>query len=128
MSDNQLAPRYYSGLVGARFVDGGRGPLEFDCVGMLIEIQRRLGRTMPDYASNVSLLAGALVDHWDQVNSPQPGDGVLIRSVNPRWHVAVVIDSCRMISANEAAGCVCIERFDSPLYSRRIQGFYRWKS
>jgi hypothetical protein len=39
-------------LVGLPFVRGARGPLAFDCWGVVLEIRARLGlRVPPDYAS-----------------------------------------------------------------------------
>jgi|SRR5579864_2390035 len=122
-----LAPRLYSDLIGKPYADHGRGPEFFDCFGVLIEIQRRLGNRLPDYISNPDTLDEIRKDDWREVFTPEPGDGILIRSLDPRWHVAVAIDSYQMIHIRKE-GHVCIERFDDALWKRRIEGFYRWKS
>jgi cell wall-associated NlpC family hydrolase len=112
-------------LLGKPFQDGGRGPDAFDCVGLLIELQRRLGRAMPPYESNEHELSMALAS-WDRVESPEPGDGILIRSDNPRWHIGVVCGGGYMIHAFQARG-VSRERYDAFPWHNRIEGFYRWR-
>ncbi len=53
------------------------------------------------------------------------GDALLFYSTNPPWHIGCAIGPETMIHANERVG-VAVERFDSPLYRRRLEGAYRW--
>jgi cell wall-associated NlpC family hydrolase len=121
----QLPAALYSDLLVVPYVEKGRDMRGLDCVGLFVAIQRRLGRWLPLYESDAALLEIAMQD-WERVDSPQPGDGVLLRSTSPRWHLATVIGGNLMIHAKEEAGVV-VERIDTPLYARRIEGFYRWK-
>lgn len=43
-----VQPVSQGGLLGAKFVWGGRGPNEFDCWGLVIEIYRRMGIELLD--------------------------------------------------------------------------------
>ena len=117
-----------------------RGPDAYDCVGFFLEIERRLGFPVPAYASEVDAVALAVAD-WELVTDPQhsgssrtgpgpwgeqPGDAILIRSLNPRWHIGVVCGDGYMLHSREGAG-VAKERYNSFPWKARIEGFYRWK-
>lgn len=125
-----LSPRIYADLIGKPFVHGGRGPAEFDCWGLLQTVLRRAGHEPTDYPSNPELLRHALHDEWQPLERAQvrPGDGILLRSTDEKyvWHVGVVVDACRFLHARSGAG-VCVERYDSAAYARRIVAFYRYR-
>ena len=122
---NRLPFALYGDLLAVPYLKNGRTAAGLDCVGAFLEMQHRLGRTLPLYDSNAALLAGTLGE-WERVEVPEPGDGLLIYSANPRWHLATAISAVEMIHGKEGCGIV-VERFDSPAYARRIEGFYRWK-
>ncbi len=105
--------------------EDARGPDAYDCVGFFLEIERRLGFPVPAYASEVDAVALAVVD-WELVTDPQPGDAILIRSLNPRCISAwsVVMDIC---CTRVRARGVAKERYNSFPWKARIEGFYRWK-
>ena len=105
--------------------EDARGPDAYDCVGFFLEIERRLGFPVPAYASEVDAVALAVAD-WELVTDPQPGDAILIRSLNPRWHIGVVCGDGYMLHSREGAG-VANERYNSFPWKARIEGFYRWK-
>jgi cell wall-associated NlpC family hydrolase len=115
----------WADLLGKPWQKDARGPDAYDCVGLLLEIERRLGRSVPEYASDIRVVASALAA-CDKVDIPLPGDAILIRSANPRWHVAVVCGAGWMLHAREGAG-VLKERYNSFPWQARIEGFYRWK-
>jgi len=117
----------YSDLLTVPYVANGRTMRGLDCVGLFVTIQRRLGRWMSLYDSEPSVLDVALQD-WEQVDAPEPGDGILFRWHNRnRFHIAVAISRNQMIHAKDEAVGIAVERFDSPQYANRILGFYRWK-
>lgn len=113
-------------LLGKPWRKDGRGPDAFDCVGLLLEISRRLGSALPDYKSDLHELALALCGAWERVTDPQPGDGILIRSVDPDWHIGVVCGAGYMLHARPQCG-VTRERYNADPWHKRIEGFYRWK-
>lgn len=113
-------------LLGKPFQEGARGPAAYDCVGLLLELQRRLGIAAPEFASTPAQLAPALA-YWERVSDPQPGDGILLRSDDPPWHVAVVCGGGYMIHAHPSCGVVR-ERYNAFPWHKRIEGFYRWRA
>ena len=124
-----LAPRFYADLIGKPFIEYGRGPAAYDCFGLFIEIQRRLGRRVIDCIANPDTLDEVIQDDWIETVYPKPGDGILIRSVDPRYHVATVLDGSKMTMVHvDRNRHVCEERFDDVLWARRILGFYTWKN
>jgi cell wall-associated NlpC family hydrolase len=122
----RLSPRLYADLIGKPFREHACGPQSYGCVGLLLEVMRRLGHTLPAYEHDAGALWVAVGDlgEWEKVAIPQAGDGVLLRSNDPPWHVGVLIDPQTMIHAHPNAGVV-VERIDGALYRRRIEGFYR---
>lgn len=130
MASPSLPASICADLIGKPFLDGGRGPSAYDCWGVLQAVLHRLGKTPTDFPSNPDLLRYAIADEWQplEAHQVQPGDGVLLRSADPRWqwHIGVIFDGCHMLHAREGVG-VCIERFDSLTYQRRIVGFYRFR-
>lgn len=126
----KLQAKLYADLVGKPFLRGGRGPDAYDCWGVLQCVLRRLGHTPTDFPSRPELLRYALQDEWQPLEKHEirPGDGILLRSIDPayEWHVGLVLDRCWMLHAADGIGVVT-ERFDSPAHVRRIAGFYRFR-
>ncbi len=110
-------------LLGKPFASGARGPHAYDCVGLLLEIQRRLGVPLPPWGSHARELPGAMAC-WIAVADVQPGDGILFTSDDPPWHVGVVCGAGYMIHAHPSCGVVR-ERYDAFPWHNRIRGFYR---
>lgn len=115
-------------LVGTPFKYGGRGPDFYDCYGLVMELARRNGQTLPDFgfASNKALIAsmmGATMPQWQSLES-QPGAVVLIRIARFISHVGYQIDDHRMLHTWESSGGVTIGRLDD--WKQRIVGFYKY--
>jgi cell wall-associated NlpC family hydrolase len=115
----------WADLLGKPWRKDARGPDAYDCVGLLLEIERRLGFPVPAYASAVDAVALAVAD-WGLVAHPAPGDAILIRALHPRWHIGVVSGDGFMLHSREGAG-VLRERYNAFPWQARIEGFYRWK-
>jgi cell wall-associated NlpC family hydrolase len=115
----------WADLLGKPFVEDARGPDAYDCVGLLLEMQRRVGNQVPAWGSDVNNLEPAK-EHWERVSDPQPGDAILIRSLDPLWHIGVVCGGGYMIHAHSSCGVVR-ERHNAFPWHKRIEGFYRWK-
>jgi len=113
-------------LLGKPWRKDARGPDAYDCVGLLLEIARRLGYLIPAYASTVSELDLART-HWEPTTDPQPGDAILVHSADPRWHVGVVSGGGYMLHSTQDIGEVVRERYNSFPWQARLEGFYRWK-
>ena len=115
----------WSDLLPKPWRKDARGPEAYDCVGFFLEIERRLGFHVPAYASEVDAVELAVAD-WELVTDPIPGDAILIRWLNPRWHIGVVCGDGWMLHSREGVG-VLKERYNSFPWKARIEGFYRWK-
>ena len=116
----------YLDLVGKPFREHACGPSAYGCVGLLLEVMRRMGVALPAYAESEAALMAAIgaMGEWEKVAVPRAGDAVLMRSSDPDWHVGVLIDQQHMVHAHPHAGVV-VERVDGPMYRKRIEGFYR---
>jgi cell wall-associated NlpC family hydrolase len=128
-----IAPRAdLSDLIGRPFRFGGRGPLEYDCYGLCIEIYRRIGRTLPDFGSAVlPSVIDSMIDRnssaFIRVDHPSPWSLVTFTIRQP-WtsHIGVILgDGMRFIHVSQKV-CVCIERLDSLLWKNRITGYFEY--
>lgn len=127
-------------FAGLPYADKGRGPAAYDCWGLCWAIFRDVyGLTLPDYvdayttaADHESVSAAVLrgLAEWMRVERPSAGDLLILRIAGRPWHCAVMVDDKRFLhvpppgrSGRQTLSCV--ERIDSPMWARRIEGFYR---
>lgn len=122
--------------IGLPFQDGGRGPLSFDCWGLVRDIYaRELGILLPSYgeisAKDLVRVAremdGPGQAGWIEVATPAPFDVVLMRAPTGRRavvHVGVMIDADRLIHVEEATASVIVPCRHFSV-AGRIQGFRR---
>ena len=122
--------------IGKPFVDGGRGPDEYDCWGLVKDFYcRELGIELPDYhisAFKVGLVTETmrrdLKADWTKRMGPQFGDLVAISMdmALPRYivnHVGVYVGYNKFLHTRKATGAV-IERTDDFKWDNRIEGYY----
>lgn len=62
---------------------------------------------------------------WIKTQRASTGDLVLFTFYMGRPHMGVCLNSSEFVHSTRYAG-VCIERFSSPRWHRRIEGFYRY--
>lgn len=62
---------------------------------------------------------------WEKVGKPSVNDVVVFNRAGRPSHVGVCVDSLSFLHVEENSKS-CIERLSSPLWSRRIEGFYRY--
>ena len=125
----------YDDLIGKAFEENGRGPETYDCYGVAIEINRRAGKTIPDYALLVdhalAVIQEKISEHkheFVKVSEPEPGDIVLIRSEPGAGdHFGVIVERGAFLHTSSKAGHVHKVRLDHPFYKDRIEGIYRFK-
>ena len=127
----------FTDLIGRPFKYGARGPMEFDCYGLLIEVQRRIGNHISDYPSseqgpeNASAIVLGLAEEWEPTARPEVGCGVVFRvacsAETSASHVGAVISDDVFLHTMERTGGVVAERLSHPAWAKRITGFYRWK-
>lgn len=126
-------------LRGIPFEYGGRGPKSFDCWGLVMEVYRRFGVELPDYAI---CQEQALTDNADKIDERmeelrwkwEKSDGSIIPSLLPirfhnvvyKNHVGIYIGNGQFIHTRNKVG-VYIDRVDSPAWERKIDGYYIYK-
>ncbi|MEM5788545.1 MAG: hypothetical protein AAGU11_14630 [Syntrophobacteraceae bacterium] len=126
-------PFHYLDLLGKEFRFGARGPDAYDCYGLMIECRRRAGRFIPEnYHSGPDLdqrdadIRQAVAAHFfTELPEPIPFCLVTFR-IHPRFttHLGMVLqDSVGFIHILRKMR-VGIERLDSPLWARRISGYW----
>jgi cell wall-associated NlpC family hydrolase len=133
MSD-QLA--WCAKYIGLPYADKGRGPSSFDCWGLVrYVLQQEFGITsLPDYADRYtsagdrnsvsSAVSAGLALGWHQVTSPASGVLVILRVAGRPWHCGLAISDRLMLHTLEGVN-TCVERLDSAVWSKRIEGFYQ---
>ena len=122
----------YADLLGLPFAYGGRGPDQFDCYGVAIELCRRHGVILPDYTSSDDptrqgeLFADGVSRYCLRVDQPQPLDIALFRLGKGHWHCGVVVDGYdRFVHIMERSSVSCEELHD-PVWGPRLVGVYRF--
>ena len=122
----------YDDLIGVPFLDGGRDPkIGLDCWGLALEVFRRHGITLPDFAIPALAfdLVGAEIERqkpvWRRLIQPESPSVIVMRfnSVTCCNHCGVYIGFGQFIHTRERVG-VCIDRIMSPSWARRIDGYY----
>lgn len=125
-----IPARIYADLLSKRFEPEGRGPQAYDCVGVAIEVARRLGCQLPAFLSSeaefhAQLAAGATrFADLERIDEAEPGCIVAFAMRPDKHHIAIMIDRFRFLHAAADVGIVC-ERILSPAWQRKIVGFYR---
>ncbi len=126
-----LPVHLYLDLIGTPFVPNGRKPGRLDCVGLVIEVLRRLGCELPAYLSDEASLHRALADNGPlssahRLEIAEPGCVVLLRSPNQAGrHLGIMLDGTNMLHASEDTGTVVTESLAHSIWGRRVLGFYR---
>lgn len=123
----------YSDLIGKQFAYGGRGPFEYDCYGLCIEIYRRMEIELPEFGSSPSsswihrhiLEAQPL---FDELKKPEPFCLVTFKTRPPYTsHIGVVLEHANQFIHIQQKSCVVIERLDALMWKNRITGFYSYR-
>lgn len=115
--------------VGAPFVDGA------GCWRFAQQVWREeFGWDVPDVplpASPVgerrALAAAAAGPDWRPVDTPAPGDAVLMAARRDPCHVGVWAGRGRVLHAVRGAGAVCVPVGRLPAQGWRVLGLWRWR-
>lgn len=129
-------PEWVGAWIGRPFRDKGRGPDAFDCWGLVRAVLRdQFGIALPDYAdayteshdhaSVAEAVESGLRDGWQIVRQPKCGDLIVIRVAGRPWHCGLMVTPERFLHVPDK-GTSCIERLDSVIWTRRIEGIYRY--
>jgi len=120
-------------LVGAPFESGARGPLSFDCWGLVLHVLREVyAIEAPDWDLKTEeklrtrriIAAEIASERWHKVEALAGGEVVIAAQAGREHHVGIVI--CGGILHAEQSIGVHFEPID--LFKRRFQkvAFYRW--
>lgn len=123
----------YGRYVGLPFADHGREG-GFDCWGLVRHVLRcERGLLLPDYgdryaryddpASVERAIDAGLHEQWQRVAQPQVGGLVIFRIAGLPRHVGLVVDTDRFLHM-PSRETSCVERLSSPMWAKRIEGFY----
>lgn len=122
-----------SDLLGKPFRMGGRGPDAYDCYGLCLEIAARAGIEIVPFDSivDVCLRSDAInAGKADYVRLSKPEPFCLVGfKIRPPFvtHIGVVLEDCKHFIHIMRKRSVAIERLDLPFWSKRLDGFYRYK-
>lgn len=129
----------YLDLLGTPFEYQGRGPDTYDCYGLLSELYRRLGITIPDYKSPNNLIEiadimGREKRLWEPLwirdkEAPNLSDiplhsTIMFNVQGLVCHVGFVVAPNKFIHTWEGIGGVAVERVS--LWRQRIAGIYQF--
>ena len=126
-------------LIGVPFLDKGRDPKRgLDCWGLVLEVQRRIGNAVPDYAVTSCYASGecdawvrgeSVGGKWVDVDEPLPGD-IVVMETNPNMpgcidHCGVFIGGGRFIHAIQKHEVSAPKLRLASMFGK-VRGFYRW--
>ena len=116
-------------LLGKPYKTHGRGPDGYDCYGLVIEVERRLGRNLPDLykifekksdVRNVTLSTEAT--GLTKTDTPSFGDIIVFRKKGRADHVAVYLKNGDFIHCD----CNGVEILNLDYYDKKGE-FYTWQ-
>ena len=108
-------------LLGKPYKEHGRGPDAYDCYGLVLEVERRLGKNLPDVVyedHSLELSRKAATLPLMRIERPVRGAVIEIESKN-ELHIGVALNSSTIIHSTYNRG-VCVH----PLYMFKLRGIY----
>ena len=105
-------------LIGKPFKQKGRGPDNFDCSGLCMEVSRRLGGELPELKEIIQY-------EFMPLDKPELGALVLINTDGTR-HVGIMLDKRNMLQINNDGKGVHKIRVNNPWIKNRIIGYYKY--
>lgn len=121
----------YEDLIGKPFKLGGRGPEEYDCYGMVMELLTRQGVNPEDYGHHsdsqmveMMMTTAERTQNWEKV-SIQEGCLLLFRVGRFIRHVGFYIGGNKFIHCWDKSNGVVIETFSAD-WANRLIGCYKY--
>ena len=104
-----------------------------DCFQIVRDVAKNIfGYEIPDYAFSGTWQDAdkGFNEHkpdFDKVETPEPGDIVLLKIGGKPIHCGIVINKWQMLHTLRGSNS-CLENFNSLKWGCRIEGFYRWNN
>lgn len=129
------APAWTSRYVGLSYQDCGRTRAGLDCWGLVrLALEAEFGiQGLPDFAGQYSRSRDRAIPQifadelrkWHRVEAPVAGDIVVLRLNGRPWHVGLMVSQETMLTIDRGT-LSCLERLESPRWTGRLDGFYRY--
>lgn len=120
-------------LIGKRYKPNGRGPLFYDCYGLVIEVSKRLGHELldvvynkwtPDFFQGKTNEVAAETAVYEVPFCSEMGDILLFKNgVGIFHHIGVYLDSDCFIHCNKLG--VRIDKLED--FKQELGRVYRWR-
>ena len=124
----------YTDLLGKPFKLGARGPDEYDCWGLVLEIGKRCGISFPFYFTpektedQGKLIQQGLDLDFVRLEKPESFCVVTFKITPPFVdHCGIVLSDCKHFLHTIRNHAVVIQRLDHKILVKRLDGFYRLK-
>lgn len=120
--------------IGIPYVEKGRDTTGLDCYGLVRLIYKNEYKIdLPSFTAEYTVndtdriqdLVAQYKEGWEQIDSPSEGSIVLFRILGTESHIGVAISATHFIHVRENQDSA-IEAFDSPKWSKRIVGYYKY--
>ena len=122
-------------LIGRPYKEGARGPVAFDCWGLVLEVSKRAGIELPeievpaDNNERAEIIAFQKESNFQRLSTPKSHCLVLFRIIDDesqiRWHVGFVLNDCRRFIHTTGKMGVNISTLDDPKWRLHIEGYYK---
>lgn len=130
-----VAPAWVAPYVGLPYKDKGRGPDGWDCWGgVRMVLSEVFGLDVPSYdetyasgADRVAVPAAVesgLAEGWERTDTREPGSLLILRIAGRPWHCGLIV-APNLFLHWAPHTTSCMERLDSLMWTRRIEGIYR---
>ena len=118
--------------IGLPYAELGRGPREFDCLGLFLALQGdRHGRTLFDPRCTMGLAARRDIvesqrSGWRPVEIASEGDALVFRVRGHLLHIGYAVNKRLMLHTSQETGESVLEDFLSIAWGGRLEGIYRY--
>ncbi|MEJ7807146.1 MAG: NlpC/P60 family protein [Telluria sp.] len=124
----------WGNYIGIPFADHGSDARGVDCWGLVRHVLAcEHGWQLPSYgegydsaknqAAVTEVIVNGLMQGWERVSAPVASALVVFRMAGKPWHVGLVVAPDRFLHA-PVGETSCVERLSSPMWEKRIEGFY----
>jgi cell wall-associated NlpC family hydrolase len=82
-----------------------------------------------DHGSVANAVDAGLAAGWEKVSCPDSGDLLILKIGGRPWHCAIMVNRAQFLHwpppRNGVQLLSCVERLGNPMWTRRIDGFWR---